>query len=343
MSLFISSSRYRNRPRPVRFGLVVFIVINVIVALLPPGSVQREFEHNLARVKESGDDSRVFVFGDSRSAMLDEEYFREKTLNLSAVSNTITYSKLLLDKIYEFTEARPAIVFIMLGANNYNRNSVFTRRDYAITQVASIMDLLKLMRFDGGIEYAIDGLIGKLFPVYGRRMEIRSPRGLFSKFREVLGENLTVDNNNEDVLEREKPIKKIDHAEQFKMAFIPVVRRPTFDTNYYLTYKRSIYVDFAISRMHATLLENVIDLARSHGARVFLIQLPIERKLLDLQQVMVGEEFDIYLDELAKQNDVSRLDFRGSTKYEFIDINHLSPKGSYMLIKEVINPIISSI
>ena len=71
--------------------------------------------------------------------------------------------------------------------------------------------------------------------------------------------------------------------------------------------------------------------------------LPIEKKLFDLQQRMVGNKFDRHLARFAKQNKISRLDLRELTEFEFIDINHLSRKGSARLIKYVINSIIQNI
>ena len=340
MSLFTSSSRYRNRPWPFILGLAGFILINLGVATLPHGTVRLEFETNLTRVEEDGSDAKVFVFGDSRSAIFEEKYFVAKTLNLSAVSNTITYSKLLLERIYKLTDARPKIIFLMLGAHNYSRNSIFTRRDYAITQVASVRDIVNFSMLEGGMQYAIDGLMGKIFPVYGRRMEIRSPRGMIAQ---ILNRGSRNEPNIMHTKKTGKQISSRKYEEQVKTVFTPIARRDEFDNNYYLTYKRSVYSNFQISRMHSTLLETVIELARTHGAHVFLVQLPIERKLLDLQKIMIGNKFDNYLNHLEKIENVSRLDLREFTKYEFGDINHLSDRGSYNLTKEVLNPIISAI
>ena len=135
----------------------------------------------------------------------------------------------------------------------------------------------------------------------------------------------------------------VRQEERLPDQFPAVVRRAHFDKNYYLTYKRSIYSRYELSRLHLQMLEEVIELSRAHDASVFLIQLPIEKKLFDLQQRMVGNKFDRELARIAKQKKVSRLDLRGLTEFEFIDINHLSPKGSARLIKYVINPIIQDI
>lgn len=350
MSLFTFNSRRLKGFSGPLVGFCIFVGINLLVAELPPGSVREQFEHDLMRVREAGAQADVFVFGDSRSAVLEERYFSKYTLNLSAVSNTIAYSWLLLKKTYGDTSVRPKVIFLMLGANNYNRNGIFAKRDYALSQVAGLKDIFRLFLVNGGVEYGIDGLFGRLVPIYGRRMEIRSPRAVVAQAARLWEKALGFGTEVSDFHTEDKPARPLDdsghvpgHEERFPDEFSAVVRRPDFDKNYYLTYKRSIYLQYELSRMHLQMLEEVIELSRAHDASVFLIQLPIEKKLFDLQQRMVGNKFDRHLDRLAKQNKVSRLDLRGLTEFEFIDINHLSPKGSASMIKFVINPIIQNI
>lgn len=350
MSLFtFNSRRFRGLSGPL-VGFCIFIGINLFVATLPPGAVRKQFENDIKRISEASVQADVFVFGDSRSAVLDQNLFLKNTLNLSAVSNTIAYSWLILKKAYDNTDVRPKVVFLMLGANNYNRNGIFAKRDYALSQVAGLRDIFSLFLMSGGVEYGIDGLFGRIVPIYGRRMEIRSPRAIVAKIEKMRGKILEPRTEAEELQTGDKPTRLLDdsqhlsgHEAQVQDEFPAVVRRAVFDENYYLTYKRSVYQQYEISRLHLQMLEEVIELARAHGASIFLIQLPIEKKMYDLQQRMVGNKFDRHLDRLAKKSKVFRLDFRKLTEFEFVDINHLSPKGSARLIQFIINPIILNI
>jgi hypothetical protein len=299
MSLFtFNSKRFKIFSGPL-VGLYIFIGINLLVAILPPGSVRGQFEHDIKRISQAGAQADVFIFGDSRSAVLDEEVFSKHTLNLSAVSNTIAYSWLLLKQAYRDTNVRPKVIILTLGANNYNRNGIFAKRDYALSQVAGLKDIFGLFSVSGGVEYGIDGLFGRLVPIYGRRMEIRSPRAIINQtarlWEKVLGSRAEVG----DIHAEDKPARPLDdsgnvpgHEDRFQDKLSTVVRRVDFDENYYLTYKRSVYQQYEISRLHLQLLEEVIELSRAHDASVLLIQLPIEKKLFDLQQRMVGTKFD---------------------------------------------------
>ena len=343
MSLFTFNSRRLKGFSGPLVGFCIFVGINLLVAALPPGSVREQFENDLKRISRVGAQADVFVFGDSRSAVLDERLFSKRTLNLSAVSNTIAYSWLLLKKTYGDTNVRPKVIFLMLGANNYNRNGIFAKRDYALSQVAGLKDIFSLFMVSGGVEYGTDGLFGRLVPIYGRRMEIRSPRAIMAQAARLWEEVRSFRTEDNPARPLDDSGHVVRQEERLPDQFPAVVRRAHFDKNYYLTYKRSIYSQYELSRLHLQMLEEVIELSRAHDASVFLIQLPIEKKLFDLQQRMVGNKFDRHLARFAKQNKISRLDLRELTEFEFIDINHLSPKGSARLIKYVINSIIQNI
>ena len=340
MSLFTFSSKSaKTALAPLAF-LCAFVSVNLVVAICPKGTVWQQFQADIQRVEQSGESTNVIIFGDSRSAVLDEKYFRESTLNLSAVSNTIAYSWLILNRIYNKTRVRPRTILLMLGPNNYNNNGIFTKRDYALSQVATLRETLELFEMDGGVEYGVDGLFGRLFPVYGRRMEFRSPRAVMGKIRQLWEQIGAQENESSTERADEARSHRTEWEESFEDNFPSITRRPEFDINYYLTYRRSVYVHYELSRLHIQMLWDVIDMAQAHGARVLLVQLPIEQQLLALQQKMVGDVFEEMLAQIEHTSEANVVDLRAETRFEFVDINHLSARGAYNLTKKILNPLI---
>jgi len=321
--------------------IIVLVVINLIVGALPKGSVWRQFASDIERVERYGQAANTYIFGDSRSAVFEEQYFSQRTLNLSAVSNTIAYSWMLLREVYKRDIGKPKIVLIMLGPNNYNKHGIFTKRDYALSQVATVDQLFQLAKMPGGLDYSLDGLVGRLVPVYGRRMEIRSPRAVIGKVRELLKEVTARKTEKVDSIVSAQNSEGMQQVGLSREHFPEISRSPIFDQNYLLTYKRSVYSQYVISRLHLKMLYEVIEMALEHEAMVILIQLPIEEGLLTLQKEMVGEQFDNELNQLQLLTGAQVIDLRHDKRFEFIDINHLSPLGAYCLTKEVLNPLIS--
>ena len=76
MSLFTFNSRRLRRLSAPLVGFCMFVGINLLVAALSSGTIRQQFEHDIKRISEAGAQVEVFVFGDSRSAMLDERFFQ---------------------------------------------------------------------------------------------------------------------------------------------------------------------------------------------------------------------------------------------------------------------------
>ena len=331
MNLFISSSKYRQTGVPCCLGIVLLIAINLGVACLPEGVYRRQFEASILISRLVGEQASVILFGDSRATRFKREFFRENTLSFASPNNTVVYSKLLFDRILSDTKARPKVMIITLGANNYNKNGIFPLRDFAIRQLVSFADIRDFASYRNSYGYMIDALFAKMFPIYGRRMEIRSPSSLLYLFQL-----------------RQHPLSESDvpghtgHTVGVETMPAPE-RSAVFDQNYWLIYKRSVYCNYELSTLHTGMLERLIDTAIQHGMTVVTLQLPIEPKMRQLEIEMVGSIFDDYLERLRTQKSIIHLDLRDDLRFEFYDLNHLSLKGASDLTREVLNPLIEDI
>lgn len=325
-----SSSSPRRRffvgGRPALAVAVVVLVVNVCVALLPAGGYERAFQASL-ELARSAPDAQVVLFGDSRSTMLRAQFFDDRTLSFASANNTVIYSKLLFDRMLAETEVRPRVLFLMVGANNYNKNGIFTLRDFAIRRLASFSDLAGFLRFPDGLDFALDGLFARCFPVYGRRMEIRS----LQQLREMLTRGW-------------RPLGTSDVPGMVKVDEATLVEAPVrsgvADQNYLMIYERSVYVNYELSRVHTGMLEALIDRGLASGARVVVVQLPVEPAIRELEREMVDHVFDDYLKDLRARKNILHLDLRGESHFEFDDLNHLSLRGGREFVKVYLNPLL---
>jgi len=327
MSLFTSSSNVNRTSIPFLLGVITFVLINVCVEWLPYGVYKKMFDSSLYKTKEVGESAEVLLFGDSRATRLNHAFFDRNTLSCACANNTIIYSDLLYDQIIETTDCRPKVLIITLGANNYGKNSIFTKRDFAIRRLASFSDLIKFRSYKDGFGYTVDGLFAKFAPIYGRRLEIRSPTLIKS------------------LLTQRSESKALPGMELLNPGVLKLKneRDHVGDVNYRLIYERSIYANYKLSWLHVGILELLIDKAIINNTFVVLVQLPIEQDILDLQNKLVRNEFDEVLDNLAQKGNVIRLDMRTAKKYEMTDNNHMSYKGSQQFVSDNLNPLIESL
>ena len=303
----------RRRAGVPALALLIILVVNVLVSLLPDGQYRRQFDASIQVARKMGKDAEIVLFGDSRATMYRSQHFSRPTLSFAAPNNTIIFSRLLFEKMLAECSTRPRIVFLMMGANNYNKNGLFPLRDFAIRRLVSYGDIAHFTQYKDGHWVALDALFARAFPVYGRRMEIRSPRLLLSLWRQS---RVPISQNN--VLGM-RPLTGADEA--------PPRRSSTEDKNYWLIYKRSIYINYKLSGVHTGTTEALIDQALKVGAKVVLVQPPVEPMMRELEKKMVGTVFDDYLADLKKRKPVHHLDMRDVTRYEFADLNHISIRG----------------
>ena len=236
---------------------------------------------------------------------------------------TINSVKFIFNFEFNFILAN---LIVFLGANNYNENGIFVTRDFGLRRLYSIKDIPEILHLENGFSNSLEIIFSNLIPIYGRRMEIRDfgilKRMLFSKYDTLLPQGMRPLKHNWD-----KKNKSIDTVE---------------DTQYLLTYKRSVYNNFKLSKLHTDKLEQLI--ADNDGSSIILVQLPIKEQMYELQKNMIKNVFDDYIATLSRSNDnVFNLDLRENTNYEFSDINHLSMKGSFDLTQEILNPLIEKI
>lgn len=330
MSLFISNSKYRHTGVPVFIGIILLTGLNLMVAFLPDGYYKRQFYASVQISQRIGDEAMVILFGDSRATVFNHEFFQEKILSFASPNNTVVFSKLLFDQILHETNARPRVMIITLGANNYNKHGIFPLRDFAIRRLASFSDIIGFRAYRDGYEYMIDALFAKIFPVYGRRMEIRSPSSLRSLF---------------GLRKRSSAVSFVAGMKTVSLSALeePPERTAVSDHNYWLIYKRSVYCNYELSYLHTGMLESLIDTGITHGATVVIVQLPIEPKMRQLEKEMVGNIFDNYIKDLIARKSIIHLDLRDDLRFEFQDLNHLSFRGSRDLTKVIFNPLISDI
>ena len=323
MNLFTSSSKYKNTYIPLAVGVAILVIVNVAVWALPDGHYRKAFNRMLSIAREQGGRAEVVVFGDSRATMFNAAFFNAPTLSFACANNTIVYSKFLFDRMIAETGVKPKVVVLMLGANNYNANGIFTLRDFALRRLTTFGDITRIAQAPGGRPYALDAFFSKAFPVYGRRMEIRSPRQIVSMVR----------SGAVTVGAMEPPAKEYRAPERSEIE----------DLNYLMIYRRSVYVNYRISQFHAWVLESLIDQSEALGARVVLVQLPVEPVMRKLHDEVVGQVFDEYLADLAQRKGAVLLDLRNNLDYEFADLNHLTERGAMGLTREILNPVIDSL
>jgi hypothetical protein len=304
-------------------GVAILVIVNVAVWALPDGHYRKVFNHMLAIAHEQGSRAEVVVFGDSRATMFNAAFFNAPTLSFACANNTIVYSTFLFDRMIAETATRPKVVVLMLGANNYNENGIFTLRDFAIRRLTTLGDIARMAKTPGGKIYALDAFFSRAFPVYGRRMEIRSPRQIVNMVR----------SGAVTVGAMEPPAKEYRAPERSEIE----------DLNYLMIYRRSVYVNYRISRLHTGVLEDLIDQAEALGARVVLVQLPVEPVMRMLHDEVVGTVFDEYLTDMARRKGAVLLDLRDNLDYEFADLNHLTERGAMGLTHDILNPVIDSL
>lgn len=331
MNLFTSSSKYRHTPIPIGLTLLTFVMLNLAVEQLPPGRFQRHFDAAIQVSHDIGAEAKIVLFGDSRATRFHQDFFQEKILSYALEGNTVLYSKLLYSRMIAETATRPEVVILSLGANNYNKNGIFTKRDFAVRRLASLPDIRNFLIHPDGYTYAADALFARAFPIYGRRMEIRS----IGVMRNMLRKR----NEPPNLTDIKGMIPLTYPLEKWQLENEPE-RSALADRNYLLIYERSVYVKYELSSLHTRALEDLIDLAMDHGAAVIVMQPPVEPIIRDLERKMVETVFDDYLATLKKNKPIIHLDLRDEQRFEFADLNHLSIRGSRELIQEILNPLI---
>lgn len=331
MSLYIFNSKIYKHFKLFLFFLFGFILINLFIYIVPDDYSKDIYKDAVSykvdkpKLNHFVKNVKVVAFGDSRSTQAHYNYFSAPTLSFAAPNNTIIFSKFIFNELKTNPSFKPKAVVLYLGPNNFNKNGIFTQRDYAIRRLASFNELFKMSIVEDGLEYALDGFISKLIPLYARRIEIRHPFNLWK------------------LITKKVNAKIPGMYAQGILKSYRVERNLNDDINYTLIYKRSVYNKYNSSKLHLNYLEKLIEEIIEIGAKPILIQLPIERSIQILKDNLVGNKFENYLKKIQKKYDFIYLNETKNLSYQFLDPNHLTSYGHQEFIKEKINPILNNI
>ncbi len=310
MSLFTSSSKFRESGKPLALFLAVQALASIVVVLIPwtgagwfQDLIVEQVEGDSREVILMGD-SKIFPFVDGR---IDCPFFEDPAYAFAWDSSTVLYHRILYDRLMNETDLRPKIVFYSLGANNFAENGLHIQRDYATRFVARPKDLFNYASIEGSFPYLADSFFARLYPIYGRRIEITHLMFRGYKMREI---DLT-----------------------------PPDRDPIADQNYLLIYQRGFFRDYKISEFHMGNLRRFVEEVRASGAEMVLVDLPVTQEMRDLERAFASE-WDERIQSFADENQVRYLDLRDHTDMSFRDINHLSNLGAKEVCERWLQPLV---
>lgn len=330
MSSYIFNFKKNKHIKLILLFLIIFFFINLFIYFIPNDYSANTYEDGISYKQDNPknnyfvSDIKVVSFGDSKATQAFSSFFNYPALSLASPNNTIIFSKFIFDQLKTNTSFKPKVIILYVGPNNFNKNGIFTQRDYAIRQIASYNQLIEISQMDEGISYALDGLIAKLIPVYAKRVEIRHPTNFWklitkdSEFRIKMPAMY-----NPGIVQKQSKHRDINK-----------------DKNYALIYERSVYNNYSSSKLHLNYLENFIKEIITLGAKPVIIQLPIDKTIYLLQDKLVRDEFKMDIKRLEKKYNLIHLNETKNDNYELLDSNHLSPYGHKNFIKEKINPIL---
>jgi len=323
VSLFTSNSKYRHTVIPAIVFIACFISLNIAVKFLPDGTFMQSFRDHTGNAERNGKTAEIILFGDSRATGFHPVFFERPALTLATPNTTILYAYFLFREIRQRNATHPKLMVLCLGSNNYNDNGIFAKRDFAVRVLPEFNDLADFATTTGGIPYAVDGAFAKLFPVYGYRMELRSPDELLPIIKKIF--------------RKQPPAPNIEAAPDLTGSAAPV-RNALDDRNYLEIYRRSVLNDFKISAFHMEILKKMIAAAQAEKIKVLVVELPMEEMMLRLHENLADQLFQKSLTELLEKYKVPLLDLRYKNRYEFNDLNHLSARGLRDLTRDHINP-----
>jgi hypothetical protein len=313
MSLFTSSSkRIQRTPKP----LLLFLAVNLLASLgvwLVPWKGAGYFQ-DLCVQTAKADPREIILMGDSKvfpfvEGTADCPFFEQPAYAFAMDSATVLYQRILFDRLVREANLKPKIVFYSTGANNFAEEGLHVQRDYAMRFLARPKDLAGYAGMPGAFPYLVDSFFARVYPVYGRRIEITH-----LMFRGY------------------KP-RTIDLS--------PPERDPVADENYLLIYKRSVLSDFRVSEFHLANLEKFAQEVRAAGSEFIVLDLPVTEEMRDLETALCPE-WDAAMAHFVERNGVRYLDLRAHHDFPFRDINHLSNLGAKQVTEKWLTPLVKS-
>ena len=317
----------------IRFLLWIAIILGlssvIAKADIWKGTDERHRGH-LAVAKKFGANADYLLVGDSKTGPFSYDglspFLSRKGLVFSSDSVTPVYHFYTFRRARSlYPEFKPKVVFISIGANNFNENGLHCRRDFALENLLSWEDVRDLTLPTGQTLEFFEVMLGHVLPIYTRRLQLThfdltlhpSPTGDIAL--ETLAWN---ESRHQARLDRHEP------------------RDRFLDQNYLDIYRRSVLNQYKHSTTVELALSKMIEDIRSYGGVPILVMLPLTQEMRDLEKELIGDKFKSSLNAFAQREKVELMDFQAEDHYEFNDVNHLSPKGAFAFGKDNLEPIL---
>jgi len=310
-----SSTSSSNHRRFFLWVALAVVVTNVVVLLVPWGGISDSKRAHQKRARELAEATDFLIVGDSKAGPFSVDGlnpwldgYRGLTFSGDSVTPVFHYDNLL--EIREQVPGfRPRVVFIFVGANNFNKNGQHVEREFTFFSELGLRKVWQWSAAQGDVLSFVEAVLSRAFPLYGRRVMIthlefhHDPQHVFGVDSESFAKA------------RSRPPDS-------------GARNPIYDKNYYDIYRRSMYASYQSSPIIARATEDLIELVRSFGGVPVLVLPPVTPEIRALEHELIGDAFDQTLSAIVRKERVQVLDLRDQYEFEFLDVNHLSQKGA---------------
>jgi hypothetical protein len=327
MSSSTSSSRHR---RFLGWVALALVAAYPAVQLIPWGGVAASGRAHGRAAKELAGAADFLIVGDSKAGPFSigclipwlDGY---RGLVFSADSVTPIFHLHNLIHIRQVVpEFRPKVVFIFLGANNFNTNGLHVEREYTFFNELPLDQTWDLSGRQGEYLFFAEALLSRAFPLYGKRVAITH-----LQFGEPPNSRCTSTSPE-------------NYEQASYVALEPANRNAVLDRNYYDIYRRSVYSSYESSPLVARATERLIDLVEAYGGFPVLVLPPVTPEIRGLEAQLIGDRFDETLRRIAAAKGTQVLDdLRDQNGYDFADVNHLSKRGARDLAFDHFLPILA--
>ncbi len=324
MSSSISSS---NHVRFLGWVLLALFSANLVVRWIPwAGVAASKRDHQRAAAELAGA-TDFLVVGDSKAGYFSVGClmpwfpgYRGLVFSADSVTPIFYYNSLreIRNAVPEF---KPRVVFIFVGANNFNANGQHVQREYTFFNELDLGDTWDLSVRQGDFASFAEALLSRLLPLYGKRVMITHLQ---------IGEPAAGC--------RSTAAESYEVARQ--ISFAPTQRDAILDKNYYDIYRRSVYESYRSSPLVSRATEKLIEEIKGYGGTPILVLPPVTAEIRGLEHQLIGDAFDRTVVSIADEHGARVLDLRDRTEYEFADVNHLSFRGAHDVAVDYFLPIL---